>query len=249
MPQRWSPRVVLRAGAFAGLTLGATLVSDAHARLRDPREQRRIVTWHRDRWARRMLGLFGVVLHEEGPRPPRVERGRLVVANHRSALDIAILLHVFGGHVLSRADLARWPVVGYAARHVGTLFVDREHGGSRATAVRVIRRLLQEGQTVIVFAEGTTFGDDLVRPFNAGAFVAAGGLDVDIVPVGLAYEKGAEYTDKTFTAHLGRVAARKRTRVAVAYGAPIAPTRHAKEVAVRARDEVQELVTRARAAL
>src|SRR6478736_3739960 len=70
----------------------------------------------RDRWVKRwsgaLLRLFAVrveVLHM----PPRVPgRGRLVVMNHRSAIDTGIALLTFGGRMVSRGDLANWPVLG-----------------------------------------------------------------------------------------------------------------------------------------
>lgn len=74
-------------------------------------------------WADGLLRLFGVRVHTEGA-PPASSRGQLVVANHRSTADILVLLRAFGGHMVSRADLAGWPLVGVAARAAGTVFVD-----------------------------------------------------------------------------------------------------------------------------
>ena len=131
----------------------------------------------RERWVARVVRRPASPLRSaraitSGTAPPQ-GRGHLVVANHRSTADILVLLRAFGGHMVSRADLARWPLVGVAARAVGTVFVDRANAASGANAVRAIRDRLAEGHTVIVFPEGTTFPDDEVRPFHAGAFVAA----------------------------------------------------------------------------
>ena len=124
-------------------------------------------------WCASLLRLFAVRVEILGSVSSARGRGRLIVANHRSTIDIAILLRAFGGHMVSRADLAGWPLIGAAARKVGTVFVDRADALSGASAVRRMGELLLRGQTVIVFAEGTTFTGDDVRPFHAGAFVAA----------------------------------------------------------------------------
>jgi 1-acyl-sn-glycerol-3-phosphate acyltransferase len=184
------------------------------------------------------------------PGPPApAKTARLVVSNHRSALDIAILIRHFGGNILSRGDVASWPLLGKVARRAGTIFVDRGEGGKRASAARAVRRRLADGATVTVFPEGTTFGDDEVRPFHAGVFAAAKGLDVEIVPVGMAYEAGAEYQEKTFLAHLGKTAARASTRVVMQIGEPLVVGAETRATSEACRAAVQKAVRAARAAL
>jgi 1-acyl-sn-glycerol-3-phosphate acyltransferase len=177
-------------------------------------------------WCGALLGLFGVRVLSKFVVPLVRDsgRGRLVVANHRSTADILLLLRSFGGHMVSRADLARWPLVGVAARSVDTVFVERSDAVSGANAVRAIRNLLARGATVIVFPEGTTFPDDDVRPFHAGAFVAAMRSGADVIPVGIAYEKGsgAAFVNESFGAHLARMAAAEPSSVAMCVGEPIA---------------------------
>jgi 1-acyl-sn-glycerol-3-phosphate acyltransferase len=208
----------------------------------------------RDRWVRAwsssLLRTFGVRVLASGTVPAR-GRGHLVVANHRSTADVLALLHTFGGRMVSRADLAGWPLVGAAARAVGTVFVDRADAASGAGAVRAIRTHLAAGSTVIVFPEGTTYPGDEVRPFLSGAFIAALRSGADVVPVGLAYEtgSGAAFFKETFTAHLARVAAADPSRVAMCIGTPIGiPEKtRAAHLAARAQAEVQRLVAAARA--
>ena len=111
------------------------------------------------------------------------------MTNHRSAIDIGVVLATFGGTMVSRADLASWPVVGAAARAVGTVFVDRSSAKSGAATIRAIQKHLEEGQTINLFPEGTTFDGDEVRPFHGGAFVSAVRAEAEVLPVGLAYPR------------------------------------------------------------
>jgi 1-acyl-sn-glycerol-3-phosphate acyltransferase len=204
------------------------------------------------RWSRTLLASFGVTVVIQGPPTPAV-RGRLVIANHRSTADILLLLATFGGSMVSRADVAGWPLIGAAARSVGTVFVDRASAFSGATAVRAIRARLVRGSTVIVFPEGGTSSGDDVRPFRAGAFVAALRAGADIVPVGLAYESGsgAAFVDESFPAHLARMAAAAPSRVSMCIGAPIAADRgaRAEDLRDRCRAAVVDLVGQARRAV
>ncbi len=245
-------RKLARAGGFAGLTaamLPAMLADVARRPLgeRDPIRE----LWVR-RWARSLLRLFAVEVVVAGAVPANPGRpGRLLVSNHRSAIDIGVILATFGGTFVSRADLSRWPLVGTAARAVGTVFVDRSSARSGAATIRAVLTRLEQGQSIAVFPEGTTFEGDEVRPFHAGAFTAAVRAKAEILPVGLAYPKdsGASFVNESFLEHLGRMAAAGPTRMVVAVGSPLPLTTSrmsTQEVADRARDAVAKLVHEAR---
>lgn len=245
-------RKALRVTGFVGFT--GVMIPLYVARDRLAREGKRSAV--RDRWLRRwsgtLLRLFAVqvTVEEAGSAPRTPAGGRLVVSNHRSAIDVGILLQHFGGHMVSRADLAGWPVVGAAARSVETVFVDRSSTMSGASTIRAIRDLLRKGETVLLFPEGTTFSGDDVRPFQAGAFIATLKTQASIVPVGIAYASGSDaaFVGESFPAHLARMAGGKPTHVAVHVGEPIevTPKSHAAELAERARVAVQGLVALAR---
>jgi len=245
-------RQAYRASGFLATTAAMLPVYLTHHR-RVAEEQKDLVRelWVR-RWARALLALFSIDVVIRGDvRPPtrRGERGRLIVANHRSAIDIGVILATFGGTMVSRADLATWPVVGAAARSVGTVFVDRSSAKSGAATIRVIQKHLEDGQTIAIFPEGTTFAGDEVRPFHGGAFIAAARSGAEVLPVGLAYPatSGAAFVDETFLAHLGRMAKSDATRMGLAVGAPIfSKGMRAAELAERAHAEVSRLVVEAR---
>jgi len=240
-----------RIGGFVAVTAAMLPAFVARQAWTAPRRRGAV----RDAWVRAwsgtLLDLFSVTLDLGGAAPP--PGGRLVVANHRSAIDILVLLRVFGGCVVSRADLAGWPLIGAAARSTGTIFVDRSRTTSGAGAIREIRQRLAEGQTVILFPEGTTFEGDLVRPFRAGAFLSVRGAEASIVPVGLAYPADSEaaFVNEPFRAHLVRMAGARATRVAVRVGEPIVTGSDARagDLSVASRDAVQDLVHAARAAV
>jgi 1-acyl-sn-glycerol-3-phosphate acyltransferase len=199
------------------------------------------------RWARGARRILGVDYELVHGRPPTERRARLVVANHRTPLDIIPLTTLFGGHFLANHKTRRAPVIGGAAELVGTIFVDREDKRSGAHAIRQMRRLLDEQRTVIVFPEGTTHGGDEVRPFQRGAFLAAKGLDVEVVPVGLAYPPGTEFVDPSLGQHARRFLSRPRTPTWVSIGEPMPGDAVVRdEEAVRAK--VQALVELSRRA-
>jgi lyso-ornithine lipid O-acyltransferase len=229
-------------------TLGWVTAASLHQQLVEPAQRGAIFQRYLKRWASSLVhATGGRVLLTPSSVVPSHECARLVIANHRSPFDIGVLLSLFGGHALSRADLASWPVLGLAARKAGTIFVDRDSGASRATALRAIRRQLSAGASILVFPEGATFEGDQVQPFQAGAFAALRGLEVQLVPVGLAYDPGAEFVEESFVQHVVRVAGRRSTRCVVNIGQPRLASGRPQELAAALRDEVQGLVDGARA--
>jgi len=201
-------------------------------------------------WAKSLLRLLHVDLHLDA-KPGAFEKSsapRLVVANHRSTVDILLMLHLFGGNLLARGDMAKWPAIGVMARRAGTLFVDRADPSSGAAAVQRMRDRLRRGITVSVFPEGTTFPGDDVREFQAGAFIAVAREKGSVTPVGIAYDSpDAIYGDEPVGDHMKRLARSATIRVAVAVGTPFsAAGAGVRPLAERARAEVAALVAQAR---
>ncbi|MBI2390678.1 MAG: 1-acyl-sn-glycerol-3-phosphate acyltransferase [Deltaproteobacteria bacterium] len=247
---RWtSARIPLRAGAAAAVSGGLATGLLLEQSLRGVDAERRDA--YVRSWARGMLRALHVDVMVDGRRAHPPPGPHLVVANHRSTVDIFVMLDLFGGHMLARGDMAGWPIAGALAKLAGTLFVDRSDSGSRAKAVRQITDHLRNERTITVFPEGTTHTDDVVRPFHAGAFLAIARAHGFVTPVGLAYEDpSAHFGDESVGEHFRRVLEAPRTRVSVAIGDPIA-TEGVQTNALRDRAHaaVQSLVNQARARL
>jgi 1-acyl-sn-glycerol-3-phosphate acyltransferase len=238
-------RIPARVGASAATSAFLAAALTLETRMRGMPEERREA--YVRAWARILTRALGVEVVREGD-VPRIDKPNLVVSNHRSTIDIFLMLSHFGGHLLARGDMEQWPVIGKMAQMAGTLFVDRADANSGAASIRRVTDRLQKGRTIGVFAEGTTFDDDVVRPFHAGAFMAIARVRGAVTPVGLAYEDpGAYYKDEPVGDHFKRVLAMNRIRVGVAVGDPIdsagIPIGKLRD---RTHEEVQRLVHRAR---
>lgn len=240
-------RAALRSGAFVGFSAGILATYEARRAMTSPSEQADLANRYRGRLTNGLLRIFGAELLIGGG--PRHLGGALVVANHQSALDIGVMLSLFQGVLVSRHDVADWPLLGRLAKHGDTIFVDREDRRSGAVALREIRRRAKEGRTVVAFPEGGTFPGDSVHDFHPGPFAAVRSLGVPIIPVGLAYSPAVPYSKESFAKHIARIAARPRTRIAVQLGEPLPSELNTRAAAEYARAEVQVLVRRARDAL
>jgi 1-acyl-sn-glycerol-3-phosphate acyltransferase len=254
-------RFPLRTAAFAGLTFGMYGMLEADTAISSDGDRERVLYKWILRYGRALLRLYGVHVIAKGPYMSRGEpypgcdargKGRVFIMNHRSGLDIPINLAYVEATIVSRADLAQWPVIGVAARRVGTLFVDRSDKRSGTAVISAMQQAIDRGRGVMVYPEGTTFPGDEVRPFRPGAFLAAQQTGAEIVPVGIAYSsEGASFVEESFTAHMRRVSSSRVTRAAIEAGEPMAPQdmQDIDGARTRARDAVQALVDRARRTL
>ncbi len=240
-------RAVLRTGGFLGLSAATLAAYEAQRALSSTDSHSELLARYRDRFTDGVLRLFGTELLVNGE--ANLNDGALVVANHQSALDIGVMLSVFRGVLVSRHDVAEWPLLGRLAKHGRTIFVDREDRRSGAAALREIRRRVKERRVVVAFPEGRTFPGDSVHEFHPGTFAAVSSLGVPIIPVGLAYSPAVPYGKESFAEHMAKVAARPVTRIAVQIGEPLTEGLDARSAAEAARARVETLVQGARTAL
>lgn len=240
-------RAVLRTGAFVGWSAAVLAAYETQRALTANDARPELLASYRDRFTSGVLRLFGTEVLVDGEHV--LEDGALVVANHQSALDIGVMLTLFPGVLLSRHDVAKWPLLGRMAKHGDTIFVDRQDRRSGVSALREIRRRVEEGRVVVAFPEGGTFPGDSVHEFHPGAFAAVRSLEAPILPVGLAYSPAVHYGNESFARHMSKVAARQETTVAVHLGEPLPTGLDARTAAQRARADVEGLVRRARAVL
>lgn len=132
-----------------------------------PAGARRFPHWYH----RQVCRLFGIRLEIEGA----VAQGRpvLLVSNHTSWLDITVLSAVAPLSFVAKKDVARWPFVSTLARLQRTVFVDRERRSAVGETTNEILARLATGDTVVLFAEGTSSDGNRVLPFKTSLFAAA----------------------------------------------------------------------------
>ena len=122
-------------------------------------------------WSAGVLRALGVTLRASGTAQPGA---CLLLANHVSWLDIAALHAVVPqARFVSKADVLRWPLLGWLIRGAGTLFIERERKRDALRVVHAVAQALREGQTVAVFPEGTTGTGPVPLPFHANLLQAA----------------------------------------------------------------------------
>jgi len=172
-----SLRVALSPYLFRGMLVGMGAVAVGLHRITGNER----LTWNfakaRARTLERMLGVRVTVTGGEN-----VATGGPFVytPNHQSHLDILALLgHLPGAtRFVAKQSLWRHAVVGAVLDSLGMVPIDRE---SSAEAVAALNRVRAEGQSFVVFPEGTRSRDGRLNEFKKGAFVLAIRLGLPVV--------------------------------------------------------------------
>lgn len=117
-------------------------------------------------------------------------RPTLFVANHVSYLDIVVLGRLLDATFIAKAEVRRWPAIGFIARLGRTVFVDRTRTLSAGQST-VLAERLRGGESLILFAEGTSSDGGRVLPFKSALFAAVSDpeLRVSVQPVSIAYTR------------------------------------------------------------
>lgn len=100
-----------------------------------------------------------------------VESGKptIYISNHSSYIDIVILGNLINRTFVSKQEVGAWPVFGWIAKLIGTVFIDRSGSKTEDSFKLAKEALLQDGG-VIIFAEGTTSNGNRVLPFKSSLF-------------------------------------------------------------------------------
>ncbi|HAI58457.1 MAG TPA: 1-acyl-sn-glycerol-3-phosphate acyltransferase, partial [Xanthomonadaceae bacterium] len=140
-------------------------------------------------WSAGLLRVFGFRVRRFGtPLPGAV----LFVANHVSWIDIELFHSQLWAGFVSKAEVEKWPLVGWLASLGGTIY---HHRGSQDSLHGVMHQMLlrlQQGRPVAVFPEGRATDGTAVGVFHARIFQPALLAGVPVQPVALRYGPGGD---------------------------------------------------------
>lgn len=118
--------------------------------------------------------------------PQASAKGVMLVSNHRSHLDVFILLsRIPGIRILAKSTLFRIPFLSLYMKGTRQIRVERGRLEAWIKAMDEVGRRLREGERVHIFPEMTRCkpGHQGLLPFTAGPFLVAMQEDVWVVPV------------------------------------------------------------------
>ena len=96
----------------------------------------------------------------------------LYVANHSSWIDITVLAKLIPGSFIAKHEVAGWPFFGLLAKLQRSIFIERlpRHAASHRDEISA---RLEDGDSLILFPEGTSGDGNHVLPFKSALFAVA----------------------------------------------------------------------------
>lgn len=204
-------------------------------------------------WSRVLIALTGARVSAVGlPIASNLQRdgidpltpGRLALSNHVSWMDIFAINAVLPSRFIAKAEIGKWPLLGVLVSRGGTLYIERGRRHAVAAMNKTVREHLTLGETIVVFAEGTTTDGSVLLPFHSNVIAPALDVDAAIWPIAIRYtERGKRSSAAAFIGEMGlltslaHILVADRLVVEVAVLAPIskdAADRHTIARAARA---------------
>ena len=208
----------LRLLAFAIALLWAGLMM----LLRRPRTLR-----ERSLWKQRMCLLIARCMGMEIDVIGRVPVSGMIVSNHLSYLDAVVFGALVPAVFVAKAEVRRWPLVGWLTASGGTIFLQRDNVRMVADVNRRLVTTMAQGTPTMIFPEGTTTGATDPLPFHPALFEPAVRGRLAVWPSALAYsidgrsadvpERVCYWADMTFVPHLVKLMRQRNVRAVVRF--------------------------------
>jgi acyl carrier protein len=219
----WLVFGVLALGGF----LAIALLPGGHARYR---------VVHRT--ARTLLRLLRVPISVQGLEHLQAGKPMMLVVNHASYVDAIVVVAVVAAtaHFAAKREFAHAPLLGFVLSRLGTYFLERGDPTQGVEDMRQVAAALRNGETIVMFPEGTFSRAPGLAPFRLGAFVASAQTGVPVVPIALRGTRSVLRDQRALPA---------RCPVEVSVLSPISPCGQGWSDAVRLRDQARAAILRA----
>jgi 1-acyl-sn-glycerol-3-phosphate acyltransferase len=190
------------------------------------------------------LGLFlsGIRYTISGLEHVRPDRAAVYAVNHTSNVEPPVLFDALSGlfpklRILYKAELRRLPILTAAFDLVGFVPLERDNPEQSLPAIDRAVTALQDGNSFLIFPEGTRSRTGELLPFKKGGFIMALKAQAPIVPAAIMGARAAMRKGSPWI---------RPVRVRVAFGSPIETLglsiEDRDEVIARVRAEVERLL-------
>jgi len=161
--------------------------------------------------------LSGLDIHWHGAPP---EDPHVMMGNHRSYVDAVVLPVSFPVVFVARQETKSWPIVGWGATLLGTIWVKRDKKESRRATRAALKDRLEDGYGVVIFPEGTTSEGPELLPYHKGMFYTCAENNFPIAPAAIEFENPniAWVNAEWFIPHALKHFGKRRVKVHVSFG-------------------------------
>jgi len=139
------------------------------------------------------LGLAGIRYRVRGREHIPANRAVVFCSNHESNVDPPVLFQALHKrlHVLFKAELTKIPVLGAVMLGGGFVPVERERREASMASIDRAAASIRDGNTFLIFPEGTRSKTAELLPFKKGGFIMAIKAQAPVVPVAVSGGRSA----------------------------------------------------------
>ena len=136
-------------------------------------------------WSKHLLKIFNVELAVFGADLIK-NTPHLIASNHISWLDIHVINAFQPIRFVAKSEVERWPVFGWMAKQLGTVFIRRDSSRHARQVVMQMASVLKL-ESICIFPEGTSTIGEIVLPFKPNLFESAIVAQVPVYPLAIQY--------------------------------------------------------------
>lgn len=198
------------------------------------KESRAEIYKHMQELSKKLIASTAMQLEVRGEENLPHEGPVLYVATHKSVFDIVILLSIINDPAIfvGKQEIQKMPFVNKWFDALGCIYIDRNDMRKALQSILQGIKELNNGQSIVLFPEGTRNMSNEIRNFKEGGFKLASKTKVPIVPIALSN------TYKVFE-EKKRI---QKTKVIVSIGSPIQTKDLSKEELAHLPQMTQEVV-------
>ena len=133
------------------------------------------------------LALCGIRVRMAGVEHIPRDRAAVYCANHQSNVDPPVLFTSLHPrmHIVYKAEIDAIPLLARAFRHGGFVPIDRRNKEAAMRSLEAGARSIRDGNSFLIFPEGTRSKTGEMLPFKKGGFLMALKAQAPIVPVAI----------------------------------------------------------------
>ena len=135
-------------------------------------------------WSRLLCAICGLRLISKGKKH---NNPVLIVANHVSWIDIPVIHSFKLAGFVAKAEISKWPILGWIVKSGETLFIARGKHESRKKVLQLIDARLNQGRSIALFPEGKATDGEYLAPFHRQLMQAAVETQVPIQAIAIKY--------------------------------------------------------------
>lgn len=152
------------------------------------------------RWSANLLAVLNIRVTFAAKGEIQDGHPGLIVSNHVSWLDVFVLNSVIPMRFVAKSEVRSWPVIGWLCARAQTLFIERGKMRSAARINTSMAELLQRGESLAVFPEGTTTDGAQVANFHSSLLQPAIDAGSQVHPIAIRYQnsRGDRSHDATY---------------------------------------------------